>query len=123
MGDNMKRLHPALALYFFGAALGCNAGFAKEPSPCHDDMEKFCPGIPPGRAMNRCIKKHSAELSAACQQIREERRQKATAFKIACGHDSKKFCKSAKRGSGGIVNCLRVHQADLSSQCKANLGM
>jgi len=117
----MATRYAVLMLWVFSVALGSNAGFAKEPAPCHQDIEKFCKDLPPGRAVNQCMKKHNAELSSSCKQHMQERKQKATAFKIACGQDSKKFCKDAKRGQGSVVRCLRAHETELSAQCKANV--
>ncbi|MBX3653087.1 MAG: hypothetical protein KF686_02805 [Ramlibacter sp.] len=40
----------------------------------------------------------------------------------ACRTDHQTFCASVKPGSGGVVDCLRQHEAELQPACKAQLG-
>lgn len=37
-----------------------------------------------------------------------------------CAEDIKKFCADVKPGDGGIANCLKQHEADLSAACRAH---
>lgn len=36
-----------------------------------------------------------------------------------CKEDIKKFCKNVKKGQGGLLKCLKVHEDELSDECKA----
>src|SRR5262245_37778229 len=40
---------------------------------------------------------------------------------LPCAADVQKFCASVERGGGRIVKCLKDHQAELSSGCKASI--
>jgi hypothetical protein len=39
----------------------------------------------------------------------------------ACMGDAKKFCSNIQPGGGRIVQCLRAHDAELSSACRDGL--
>jgi hypothetical protein len=39
----------------------------------------------------------------------------------ACADDVAKFCKGIGRGQGEVMQCLKEHQSELSSQCQARL--
>ena len=50
---------------------------------CHEDFEKFCHDVKPGRGrVMKCMKKHHAELSEACKaeikEKKEARKKKAS---------------------------------------------
>lgn len=44
-----------------------------------------------------------------------------TRDKRSCAADVKKLCADVQPGGGAIVNCLKEHTAELSSECKASI--
>lgn len=46
---------------------------------------------------------------------------RATAQNRSCADDVKKLCADVKGGGGRILKCLKVHQAELSAECKTQL--
>jgi hypothetical protein len=90
--------------------------------PCADDIKKFCGEAKPGKGgIEKCLKEHETDLSAACRERRAELRKKFEEKQLACEEDVSRFCADVQPGRGGIVRCLREHEADLSSACKAAL--
>jgi hypothetical protein len=39
----------------------------------------------------------------------------------ACQNDVQQFCKDIKPGGGRLAQCLKQHESELSSTCKAEL--
>mgnify|MGYP001552058749 FL=1 len=90
--------------------------------PCHDDVQKFCAKVKPGRGrMSRCLNEHEADLSEACKSRLQEMRGHMAEARAACSDDAKKFCKDAGRGHGRIIACLKSHEAELSDACKEEM--
>lgn len=113
-------------------SLGCLLCFAAAPSawsapddalqPCHDDVQKFCAKVKPGRGrVSRCLQEHEADLSEACKTRLQEMREHVTEAREACRDDAKRFCKDAGRGHGRIVACLKSHESELSEACKEEM--
>jgi len=108
------------------------AGAQTPPAPrqpaweaCAPDVQKFCKDAQPGGGRIRaCLEGHRAELSKPCQEHLERlagfrsRRPGAGAIR-ACAGDVEKLCKNVQPGGGRIVQCLREHESELSSACKA----
>jgi Cysteine rich repeat len=45
---------------------------------CHDDIEKFCKGIEPGKGrVRKCMRDHKEELSQKCKEEMKDLREKA----------------------------------------------
>ena len=42
-------------------------------------------------------------------------------WKTACNEDVQRFCKHINPGQVGIIKCLRVHNAELSTPCRAEI--
>ena len=115
-----------------GAAKGGGNG------PCAEDMGKFCKDVQAGGGRGlKCLREHKAELSEACkahlEKMKTQRRQKGAgqapgkrraagkAVFEACQSDIDKLCKDVKPGGGRVLECLKSHDADLSSECKTAL--
>jgi hypothetical protein len=105
----------------FMALLGVGtSAFAYTPGACYQDGEKLCPGLS-GKALTPCLKQHEAELSMDCKVNLAEAREKVRDVKDACQPDIEKYCAGVKQGGGRIRKCLKAHEADLSSGCKAEI--
>jgi hypothetical protein len=112
----MMRLITVLS--FFLTALAVQAG----DEPCKADREKFCKDVKQGSgAIMHCMKEHASELSASCQSKMDEMKEKMKAAHEACHADREKFCKDVKMGEGRVIHCMKEHEAELSSGCKAQM--
>lgn len=100
-------------------SLAANA-WGESGRPCADDIKKFCSEAKSGKGgIEKCLKEHEADLSAACRERRTEIRKKLEEKQQACKDDVSRFCADVQPGRGGIVRCLREHEAELSSECRA----
>jgi hypothetical protein len=104
---------------------GTHAWAARE-NLCSKDIAKFCKDVQKGGGrIADCLKQHENDLSAACKERiakREEKRKKSSEISQGCKADVAKLCKDVKPGGGRIRKCLKEHQAQLSAQCKKDLG-
>lgn len=87
-----------------------DAADAAGPQACQADVRQHCAGERPGggRVLG-CLKKHEAELSAACQAALPTLQRCAQEVKSVCG------------GSGRreMRECLRKHADQLSPECRS----
>jgi Cysteine rich repeat len=110
-----------LGLFFVLVAIFRLPAFA-QGRVCADDVAKFCQGIEgeQGKLMP-CLQEHQPELSSPCQgrlQVMETRIREMT---DACQSDVRQFCTGVNPGAGRIAQCLKQHESELSSTCKAEL--
>jgi len=115
------------SVLLFGIEAGAQEGGRPAGNACREDMERLCSDVQPGGgAKIRCLKDHEDELSDACRaQLAEHSQQgrdRAGKVMQACGDDAKRFCPNVQPGSGGILRCLRDHEADLSNECRDAMG-
>jgi hypothetical protein len=94
--------------------------------PCRADVQKHCADVERGGgATGRCLREHEKDLSPACREHlaarHEEMRKRADAVYAACKSEVAKHCPDNKPGEGGLIRCLRDHEADLSKECRAAL--
>lgn len=83
---------------------------------CVPDLEKLCPGIPPGQGRLRdCMKKHIKDVSTPCLmrlakfvEVRKSHKE--------CGAHIRQQCASVERSQLGA--CLKSAVASLSAPCK-----
>jgi Cysteine rich repeat len=89
---------------------------------CADDVAKFCQGVEGGQGkLMQCLQEHQSELSSPCQarvQAVETRMRERTE---ACQSDVRQFCTGVNPAAGRIAQCLKQHESELSSTCKAEL--
>lgn len=111
-----KLLSSALFLCF--AVLLPDFATAGADNPCRADAAKLCPGIPRGQELRECMMKNRDLLSPECKAYKEKKR----AAHGACRADVKKFCADVQPGDGRIKNCLRLHENELSGECRAARG-
>ncbi len=116
-----------LGVLFIGAvAMGMfpSSTLAAPERPCHEDIQKFCKDLK-GAELGACMHKHADEFSPACKAritaAKELLNQRRDALQKACGTELKKYCKSVERGALRMMQCLKEHDAELSSGCKTEL--
>ncbi|HKE11175.1 MAG TPA: cysteine rich repeat-containing protein [Myxococcota bacterium] len=122
-------LHTATVglLVLFGLSVGAQEAGHPSGNACREDMERLCAEVQPGGgAKIRCLKSHEDQLSDACRAQMAAHAQQGHGHggKVlqACGDDAKRLCTGLEPGSVGILRCLRQHEADLSSACRAAMG-
>lgn len=104
------------------ASWGGSPASARDARPCDADAAKFCKdGQPGGGSVIKCLKNHENDLSLACREDMAKMQMKAPAFIEACRDDVRKFCNDVKPGEGRIIQCLKSHENEVSSQCRASL--
>ena len=97
------------------------AAFAQE-KPCAGDIEKFCQGVQPGGGrITKCLAQHKDELTPGCKARVEEVVLQLKGMQQACEDDIMTFCPDVKPGGHRIVKCLRLHESELSSECKGKI--
>jgi hypothetical protein len=96
----------------------------EQQRPCHDDIQRLCKDLK-GAELGACLHQHADDLSPACKariaDVKELVRKRGEELKKACNTELQKFCKSVKQGPFRMMQCLREHEADLSSGCKAEV--
>ncbi len=96
---------------------GGKAGKGKAAAACKGDLEKFCKDVKPGGGrLIKCLKEHSAELSADCKAARGEKKGKFLK-NHPCAADMQKLCKDQKGKDRAA--CMKEHEKDLSAACQA----
>src|SRR5690242_2380189 len=110
-----------LGVLFIGAvAMGMlpSSAAAEPQRPCRDDIQQFCKDLK-GAELGACIHQHANDLSPACkakmEQVKEFVSQRRDALKKACSAELQKYCKSVQQGPFRMIQCLKEHQAQLSS--------
>ncbi len=99
-----------------------NSLYAKWEKACKKDREMFCEKVEPGEGrIFRCLQEHGSELSKKCNEKVEKRKEEIEQMKQACAGDRNKFCKPGKVAGGNIIECLKEHESDISSDCRAQL--
>ncbi|HUH65056.1 MAG TPA: cysteine rich repeat-containing protein [Syntrophales bacterium] len=87
---------------------------------CKADIEKFCKDIKPGKGrIWACLKSNGDRLSRECADHIAQAQERNREFLQACRGDAAKFCKGVTAGKGGIISCLKSHEAELSPACAA----
>ena len=85
---------------------------------CRADLQKLCPGIPPGRNnLRTCMREHIRDVSLPClvtlAKFAEVRR-----FRKDCSAHLRQQCASVKREGGEFEACLKSAVDGLSDTCK-----
>ena len=116
---NWKRATLAAA---FCLSMVSSAWAEPNAKPCADDVANFCKGVQPGQGrLAQCLKQHSNELSPACKENIQIKKEKFQDFVQACKADEEKLCSDIKPGRGRIVRCLKKHESELSPECKEKM--
>jgi hypothetical protein len=97
------------------------AAAAADP-PCVAEVKKYCAGEPAGvGAIQACLKKHEADLSATCKSKVDDLQKEIGAIAATCRFDIMRFCDDVTPGGGRVATCLESHRDDLSPECKDRL--
>ena len=97
------------------------AAFAADP-PCVAEVKKYCASEPAGvGAIQACLKKHEADLSATCKAKVDDLQKEIGAIAATCRFDIMRFCDDVTPGGGRVATCLQDHRDDLSPECKDRL--
>jgi hypothetical protein len=88
---------------------------------CMADLEKLCPGIPPGQGNLRdCMREHISDVSFPCL-VRIAKFAEVRGFRKECSAHLRQQCASVEREGGKFGACLRSAVASLSNTCKEAL--
>jgi Cysteine rich repeat len=89
---------------------------------CADDIAKFCQDVKGGQAkLMQCLKAHQPELSSRCQARVQTIESRMQEMREACQSDMQQFCAGVDPSGGRVARCLKRHESELSSTCKAEL--
>jgi hypothetical protein len=119
----MKRLFVAAACLTVFLSSHALAESGRAGNMCKEDIQKFCKDVKPGEGrIIKCLMDNKDKLSAGCIQEIEVARNKSEGNKDqardACAGDLNKFCKDVKPGEGRLLQCLKQHDSELSTQCR-----
>ena len=86
---------------------------------CVADLEKLCPGVPPGaNNLRACMRKHIRDVSFPCLVALAKFAEVRGSLKGECSAHLRQQCASAERRGGQFGACLRSAVASLSDTCK-----
>ncbi len=87
---------------------------------CTSDVKEYCADITPGKGrVLFCLKAHDDKISDTCKEQIHSIMKEWKEFHSACKTDIQNFCKTVEPGEGRIMACLKQHQTQLSTDCKA----
>jgi hypothetical protein len=102
--------------------LVANAGAGQPGGTCRDDIEKLCPGTPPGGTrLMQCLTKNHSRLSAGCAEKLREIRESAAKEWEPCRQDREKFCRDANPEGGRLARCMQDNSERLSKACRTKM--
>ena len=85
---------------------------------CREDLQKLCPGIPPGNNnLRNCMREHIREVSLPCLE-RLAKFAEVRGSHGECNAHVRQQCASAKREGGEFEACLKSAVEGLSNTCK-----
>lgn len=88
---------------------------------CKTEIEKLCPGMTPGDGKyGQCLVDHEKDFSSPCKKYAEAAAARKRDLKEfpACIADAERLCPGMAVGLTRLTKCLRMHQSDLSADCK-----
>jgi hypothetical protein len=85
---------------------------------CVADLEKLCPGVPPGNDnLRNCMREHIHDVSLPCL-VRLAKFAEIRRVHPECSAHLRQQCATVERGGGKFGACLRSAVASLSDACK-----
>ena len=85
---------------------------------CHADLQKLCPGIPPGQDRLRdCMREHLNDVSFSCL-VRLAKFAEVRGFNKECSVYIRRRCASVERSGGQFGACMKSAVDSLSDTCK-----
>lgn len=103
------------------ASLLATGPFAKgaEGWPCTDAVNQYCRHVTPGSGrILACLRSQESNLTPECKAACEKAEAHRQALEASCGSDINTFCKDTDDGRGGLWNCLKAQESNLSASCK-----
>ncbi len=102
-----------------------SAQIDKVETDCRVELDTYCKTVTPGGGRKMaCLYSHYDKLSDACELAFYDSAEKfqAAAEKIndiadACLADMEKFCSKVAAGEGRVLQCLKAHATEITSQC------
>ena len=93
---------------------------------CHAEIVTLCPDSAAGGAEHaRCVRDSTSKLTPACRALvtrRSSRTAGIEALRQVCGTAIDDHCDEVRRGSGGLLRCLRgLGDEKLSATCQGYL--
>ena len=121
--ENLARLSATCREKLDADALRARQFIQEFGKACRSDTEQFCAGVEPGGGrVFGCLAQHQFELSSSCDafvtRIAEAKERIAT-LRSACTADVERLCPGLPPRTGPILECLKDHEASLSSGCNA----
>ena len=113
-----------MALALAGAFVAGSAAAQTMTAACKADIEKVCPGLMPGDGKyGQCLVDHKSDLSAPCKKFSDAAAARKADLKNlpSCLADAEKLCPTVKPSLTGLTKCLRLHETDLSSECRQEI--
>ena len=102
----------SLSLLLFAAG-------ARAEDACRADVERLCPGIPPGSGrITACLKAMQADVSKACKAELATVARKVKEVGAACADDVRSWCADVKPGQGDVLRCLAANESSLAPACR-----
>lgn len=110
-----------LAVTLFGGSAPVRA----QTEACKAEIEKLCPGMKPGDGKyGQCLVDHQKDFSLPCKKYADAAVARKEDLKQlpSCIADAERLCPGTPRSLTRITKCLRMHQGDLSADCKQEIG-
>ncbi len=95
--------------------------FAKgaEGWACTDAVHEYCSGVNPGGGrLLACLRTHESDLTPQCKAASQNAEEHRQALLTSCGSDINDLCKDQDDGRGGLWDCLKSQESNLSASCK-----
>ena len=111
----------ALGLVVGGAP---TPGQAADEIPCTQEIQTYCADVQPGGGrILQCLKNNEAKLSPACTARVNDLQGAVSGPLGACRDDWAAYCYHPRASTerGAMVQCLQIHQAQVSSACQKAL--
>ena len=86
---------------------------------CVADLQKLCPGIPPGQGRLRdCMREHIKDVSLPCLVRLAKLAEARGGADKKCGASIRQQCANVERAGGKFGACLKSAVTSLSDTCK-----
>lgn len=122
----MLRRHLLASFAVLATASGPALAQEATGDACDADALRLCPDVKPGSGrVLECLRENESRLSEACRAKRQADEERAKVivreFVRACRTDVQQFCADVEVGGGRILECLGIHQPELTSSCQVQM--
>jgi len=99
--------------------LGSPLAVAYTPG-CYKEVQKLCGDVEPGEGrLTDCVTHNQARFSPACRPEIHGMIEQRGRFTTHCKSHAATLCPGVKAGSGRLYACLRFHEEQLGTACRA----